>query len=144
MIKINLSEDQINEIKKARLENQAFQYIRRLEVILYRNEWKNNKYIKDKLDISDDSIWLRIGYYVEWWVKALLDIKFSQRSKSKLADHIDKIREYVKNNQIRTLKELQKYIKDIFQIEYSIWHLSRLCKKNEIFPSKNHVQFHEK
>ena len=38
MIKINLSEDQINEIKKARLENQAFQYIRRLEVILYRNE----------------------------------------------------------------------------------------------------------
>lgn len=144
MIKINLSEEQLNEIKKARLSNSAFQYIRRIEVILYRNEWKDNKYIKDKLDISDDSIWLRIKHYIKWWIKALLDIKFSQRSKSKIANHIDKIREYVKNNKIKTLKELQKYIKDNFQIDYTIWHLSRLCKKNEIFPSKNHVLYHEK
>lgn len=144
MIKITLSDLQLNELKDSRKDNSKFQYIRRIECILYRFEWKDNPYIIKKLDISHDSITLRVKTYKNLWIAWLLDIKFSERNKSKIANNIDEIREHVKNNKIPKLKILWEYIKDQFWIDYCISSLSKLCKKNEIFLWKNHVAFHEK
>lgn len=144
MKKLNLSKEQITELQESRKKYWKFQYIRRIECILYRYEWKSNKYICSKLGISDDSISLWIDYYCKWWIEKLLMLNYSSRRKNPLEGQITKIKQYVQVNKIPTLSALWKYIKDQFWYDYTISNLSRLAKKNEIFLWKNRVALLEK
>lgn len=144
MITLNLTEKQLDELKNERKKWKNFSFIRRIECILYRHEKRSNKYIKEKLGISDDSIALRIKTYIQQWIHWLLDIKFSERRISPVKKFITDIRQYVQTNKITTLKDLWSHLKDKYQLDYTISNLSRLAKKNWIWVWRNQQQSLEK
>jgi len=132
--RINLTEKQEKKLRRIVSENQGNPNIlKRVYCILLRNEGQKNENIIRLLDIHEDTIadWSKI--YVRRGLNALLTFRYSKRRKSKLSKYKARIRRIAEKKSVTTIEELQKEIKEHFELDVEYSWLYRYCKKNGIY-----------
>ena len=132
--KVVLTVEQEDELRTIVRENQKKKNVlKRAYCILLKNEGQKNKNITQLLGIHEDTIadWTKI--YLKKGIQGLLKFKYSERRKSKLHPHKNKIKRMVSAKGIKTVEQLQnKVSKELnIDIEYSWFY--RYCKKYGIY-----------
>ncbi|MFC2152428.1 transposase [Bacteroidota bacterium] len=132
--KINLTQEEEAEIKKLIKENQNKKNVlKRAYCILLKKEGQKNVNITQLLGIHEDTVadWTKI--YLKKGIEGLLKYKYSERRKSKLHPHKNKIKRMALAKNVSTIEHLQKKVKKNlgYDIEYSWFY--RYCRKNGIY-----------
>lgn len=132
--KIHLTQNQTAELKTLVRENQNKKNIlKRAYCILLKNEGQKNINITQLLGIHEDTVadWTKI--FLEKGIDGLLRFKYSERRRSKLHPHRNKIKRMAGAKSIRTIEQLQQKVKINlgFDIEYSWFY--RYCRKYGIY-----------
>ena len=139
MLKINISEHDLKEIKLRKKKEKDKKIYRRLQFLHLKYKGKTNKEISDIIGVCVDTItdWVRI--YSNNGLTGLCEpINYDNRS-SKIDDYIDKIKKDIRDNAISTLSELQALIKKKYSLEMEQSWLWRCCKKNSIYLTRKLV-----
>ena len=119
--------DFLNDFIKAEKNN------KHLKRYLFMNSLNHGVNLKDAGNIFNISIstarrWLKL------WNKSGLDglkIEWGEGRPSLLTDEeLNQIKEYMRNNHVTRHSEVHKYILVNFNVDYSLYHIYRLVKKN--------------
>ncbi|MDA3953611.1 MAG: hypothetical protein PF485_08190 [Bacteroidales bacterium] len=132
--KIILTGEAEQELRKLIKENpNKKNVLKRAYCILLKNEGQKNVNITQLLSIHEDTVadWTKI--YLQKGIEGLLRFKYSERRRSQLHPHLDKIKRMASAKSIRTLEQLQQKVKVKlgFEIEYSWFY--RYCKKYGVY-----------
>ena len=132
--KVVLTVEQEDELRIVVRENQKKKNVlKRAYCVLLKNEGQKNKNITQLLGIHEDTIadWTKI--YLKKGIQGLLKFKYSERRKSKLHPHKNRIKRMASAKGIKTVEQLQnKVSKELnIDIEYSWFY--RYCKKYGIY-----------
>jgi transposase len=104
-----------------------------LKRYLFMNSLNNGVTLKEASDIFNISIstarrWLKL------WNKSGLDglaIEWGEGRPSLLADEqLNQVKDYIRNNHVTRHSEVHKFILVNFRVDYSLYHIYRLVKKN--------------
>jgi transposase len=122
--------DEINKLMKRQKDTKIY---KRLVALKMKHQGISNHEISNILDVHIDTItdWLKL--YIKMGLNGLCELHLRNRKKSRLDDHLEELRELVKEKTISTIAEFQNYISKLFGIEIEHSWLSRYCKKNSIY-----------
>jgi len=137
MYKINLSPDELLELKKLKSKYQSNRKIlRRLRIIELRNNWFKMKQIVYQLELSEDTITRQIKLFKNYKFDWIINTKYDWRRISEFEKcHSEIIKEV--NDNFHTYKSLHNNIKSKFSsIQSWIDWLYKYCKKKQISFSK--------
>lgn len=139
MYKIKLSKDELTKLnKKKKLEKNTKMY-HRLQSVYLAHKGRDNKEITDILGVNKNSVTKWIKIYSKKGLNELCQpINYNRRS-AKIDEHIDKIKQDIKDNTISTLAELQDWVKEKYSLEIEQSWLFRCCKKNSVCLTKKRV-----
>lgn len=133
------TKEKLKEITQAKKEEKRAKIYRRILAIEQRLHGKTYKEIAEELSVCLDTIFDWAQIYDQGGLAALRKLHYEGRRISKLKKHETEIREHIKAESVRTLEELQDWLKKQFSLEVEQSWLFRFCKKNSIFLSKKHV-----
>jgi len=129
---INLSINDLKIVDQEMKKQRDAKIYKRLIALKMKHQGLTNQNISNILNISLDTVtdWFRI--YCLSGINSICQLHLKGRKVSKLDKYIDELRQFVTEQTISTISELQNYISNKygFEIEHS-W-LSRYCKKNSI------------
>ena len=139
MYKIKLSKDELTKLnEKKKLEKNTKMY-HRLQSVYLAHKGRDNKEITDILGVNKNSVTKWIKIYSKKGLNELCQpINYNRRS-AKIDEHIDKIKQDIKDNTISTLAELQDWVKEKYSLEIEQSWLFRCCKKNSVCLTKKRV-----
>jgi transposase len=130
---------QLKEIAQAKKEEKRSKIYRRIICIEQRLKGKPCKDIAEELGVCLDTVSDWTNIYEEKGLTALRKLNYEGRRVSKLESCKQKIKDYVKEESIQTISELQEWLKKTHSVEAEQSWLFRFCKKNSIFLSKKHA-----
>ncbi|MBL7058042.1 helix-turn-helix domain-containing protein [Patescibacteria group bacterium] len=139
MLKINISEEEFQEINNRKKKVKDKKIFRRLQFLYLKYKKKTNTEIADIVGVCSDTItnWSR-EYQEKGLDEFCILIDFDRRS-SKIDPYIEDIKKDVKDNMISTLAELQALIKKNYDIKIGKTWTYECCKKNSICLVKKRV-----
>ena len=136
MYKIKLSKDELSALNKKKKREKNTKMYHRLQTVYLAHKGRDNKEIIDILGVNKNSVTKWINIYLEKGLDELCEpIDYNRRS-AKIDNHIDKIKQDIKDNTISTLSELQDWIKEKYSLEIEQSWLFRCCKKNSVCLTK--------
>lgn len=133
------TEKKIKEIAQAKKGEERSKIYRRLVAMEQRLRGKSCKEIAEELGVCLDTISDWTNLYEDGGLPALQGLHYEGRRISKLEKHETEMRQHIKAESVRTLEELQEWLKKQFSLEVEQSWLFRFCKKNSIFLSKKRV-----
>ena len=139
MYKIKLSKDELSELNKKKKREKNTKMYHRLQSVYLAHKGRDNKEITDILGVNKNSVTKWIKIYSKKGLNELCQpINYNRRS-AKIDEHIDKIKQDIKDNTISTLAELQDWVKEKYSLEIEQSWLFRCCKKNSVCLTKKRV-----
>ena len=132
-------EEELENIKKAKKEEKRVKIYKRILAVEQRIQGKKLGEIATNLSVCLDTVceWMRI--YEQGGLVLLRQLHYEGRRPSKLEIYKKQIKEHIKEESVRTVSELQTWIKETYSLEVELSWLFRFCKKNLIFHTKKHV-----
>jgi hypothetical protein len=144
MYKITLSSDELWELKRLERKHQKdWKITRRLRCIRHQNEKLAPSKIKERLEVSADSITDRTKIYIAWWFEALCDLKYIWRRQSAYTKHKEEINQMISENIYNSYLELRDAVEKKLNIGKKKDALYKFCKKKWIPAIKNATSNHE-
>ena len=110
--------------------------LKRYQCIHFKRQGLSNSQIAGLLCVNIDTVtdWIKI--FLDKGLKGLGDFEYEGRRVSQLEDYKENIQLYVKDNIVSSMKELQSYILETFNLSVEHSWLFRYCKKNSITLTK--------
>lgn len=130
------TKEKLREIIQAKKEEKRSKIYRRLLAIEQRLYGKSCKDIALELSVCPDTIYDWITIYDQGGVSLLRKLHYEGRRVSKLESYKKQIKAYVKKESVRTLSEVQNWLKESHSVEVEYSWLFRFCKKNLIFHTR--------
>ena len=129
----------LKAIAKAKKEEKRAKIYRRILAVEQRLQGKTYKEIATELSVCLDTVfdWGRI--YDQGGLASLRKLRYEGRRVSELEPYKKQMKEYIKEKSVRTLSEIQDWLKETHSVEVEYSWLFRFCKKNSIFHSKRHA-----
>ena len=135
--KLSISKKDMKKLIKYKKSVKSAKILKRIQtIILKSNGWNHNK-IAEFLGVIDDTITAWIKLFLKGGIEELINLKYKS-TKSKLnKEQMEIVREESKNGTFTFAKDVKKYIKENFNIEYHVHHIPKMLKKNQIILQKN-------
>ena len=135
--KIKLEEAQEKELKERLKGERDAKIWRRLKCIDMKQKGHKHKEIAAFLDVTMDTITDWLFLFNEGGFEELCKLNYDGRRVSILEEHKANIEEKIEKENVPTVKYLQHWLKNKFDIEIEHSWLSRWLKKNQIFVQKD-------
>lgn len=129
----------LKAIAEAKKEEKRSKIYRRLLCIEQRLQGKSCKDIALELGVCLDTISDWTNIYEAEGLAALRNLHYEGRRVVKLEPYKNQMKEYVTEKSVRTLAEIQDWLKETHSVEAGQSWIFRFCKKNSIFHSKRHA-----
>lgn len=135
--KIELNKQQEQELGKKLKTERDSKIWRRLKCIDLKQKGHKHKDIAQILDVTIDTITDWLFLFNEGGFEELCKLKYDGRRVSVLEKHKVDIEEKIDKENVPTVKCLQHWLKNKFDIEIEHSWLTRWLKKNQIFVQKD-------
>lgn len=131
--------EELEEIRQAKKEEKRSKIYRRILAVEKRLQGEKCKEIAKDLSVCLDTVsdWMRI--YETGGLEKLRKLNYDGRRISVLEEYKTKIKEHIKLESVRTIEDLQDWLKETHAVIVEQSWLFRFCKKNSIFLSKERV-----
>jgi len=139
-IEINLTENELKEIKVLTKKDKRHQTHVRFQCIKLLNEKKTIEEIMEELRISHQAIYNWANLYKAGGVVEVSRL-YKVRRKSILTPHSEDIRNYIENNIVLDINQVVSYITSTFGIALKYDAVHDFLKKNSIILAKNQKEF---
>ena len=133
---IQLTEQQKKELQTKKKTEKSHKIQRRYMYVELSNSGMTNLNIASIIGVTNDTLTDWKDIFEEGGLEGLSSLNYAGRRESKLDKVKDKIIKKVNTDAVSTLKELQSYIFEQFNISIEQSWLSRYCKKNSISLTK--------
>jgi len=130
---IQLSEEEKKELKIKKGNEKNNKIYRRYLYIEMSNSKMTNLEISSILGVCNDTLTDWKNIFEEAGLEGLSQLHYEGRRESKMKKYKEEILKKVKDDNIATLKELQGFLREKYDLEIEQSWLSRYCKKNSIF-----------
>jgi len=129
--KVNLSKEQIEELRAIQKTVSNVKIYKRLQCISLISKEYSKSEIADILDVSNNTIttWLKI--FAKGGVELLTTFDYKDRKKSKLFEIKEDIRKYINTELPSKVAQVQDWIKRNYDIEIEHSWLYRYLKKTQ-------------
>lgn len=133
---VTLSKADLSKLKILLRETESSKILKRYQCIHFKKQGLKNKDIAMLLCVNIDTVtdWLRT--FLERGLKGLGELEYEGRRISQLEQYKEGIKSYVDSNIVSSIKELQQYILETYQLQVEESWLFRYCKKNSIALTK--------
>lgn len=129
----------LKAIAEAKKEEKSSKIYRRLLCVEQRLQGKPCKDIATELGVCLDTISDWTNIYEAGGLTTLRNLHYEGRRVVKLEPYKKQMKAYVKEKSVRTLAEIQDWLKETHSVEAGQSWIFRFCKKNSIFHSKRHA-----
>lgn len=136
MAKIELTEQQIEELENAEKQISKPQLLKRLQAIKLRNKGMTNIDVGEFLLLSDQTISNWCHLYLKDGLEALLKWDYKGKVSILTLSHQEQLRERNKEKQFDTAAEARAYIEENFGIHFHLHLVQKIIKKNFSLHSK--------
>jgi transposase len=130
---INLSENQIKELKNHQKNTQKVQEYKRLQCVYLVHKKYPKGEIAEMFDVSHNTITTWVKLFLDEGFSGLLTINYNLRRKSKLLRFKDEIKEYVDKEVPSKVSQIQDWLENTHNIYVEHSWLYRFLKKNSIY-----------
>lgn len=132
--RVKISKQDYNELKKTEEEVASKKVYRRIQAFkLIHKGWKYSV-IAEFLNVTKETIsdWIRL--YKQENIKGLITLYYKGGQQKLNEKQLTELRKKASEGKFTFAKDIQNYIKNHFEIEYSLRHVQLLSKKNFIYP----------
>lgn len=119
----------LKEIIQGKKEEKRAKIYRRLLAIEQRLQGKTYKEIAKELSVCLDTVFDWASMYDQGGLAALRNLHYEGRRVSELEPYKEQMKAYIKEKSVRTLAELQDWLKETHAVEVEHSWLFRFCKK---------------
>ncbi len=134
---IKLSERTFEEIKFIESQSKNPHFFKRIQCIKLKNEWRTHEKVSKFLDITIETVRVRIKKYTEWWIKNLLSWDYKWKIPLLSLEQLEVLKRRNKEKPFDTAKECKQFIQESFWFEYHLHSVQKILKKNFTYLSKN-------
>lgn len=130
---INLTKKEEKQLKELLKTTSQSKILKRYQCIHFKYQGLPNKQIAVLLCVNIDTVtdWFKLFNKVG--LKGLGELAYDGRHPSQLEEYKEEIKKYVDENIVSSIKELQSYIAEAYNITIEHSWLFRYCKKNSIY-----------
>ena len=132
--RVSISNIEYKQLKLAEREVSSVKVLKRIQAfkLIYLG-WKYSA-IADFLSVTNNTLTNWINLYLVGGIDSLLALHY-KGGQSKITDEqLSELRNEAARGSFTIAKDVQRYIKQNFGIEYNLSHVQLLCKKNFNYP----------
>ena len=132
--RVSISKKEYKQLKLAEREVSSVKVLKRIQAfkLIYLG-WKYSA-IADFLSVTNNTLTNWINLYLVGGIDSLLALHY-KGGQSKITDEqLSELRNEAARGSFTIAKDVQRYIKQNFGIEYNLSHVQLLCKKNFNYP----------
>lgn len=132
--RVSISEPEYDQLKQAERKIKSVKLLKRIQAfkLMYLG-WKYSA-IAEFLSVTNNTLTNWINLYQVRGVDSLLTLHY-RGGQAKLSDEqLSELRDEAVRGSFTIAKDVRRYIKKNFGIEYNLSHVQLLCKKNFSYP----------
>ena len=134
--KIEISKEELEKIKEKKRKEKTIKIYKRYLFLEMKYAKKLNKDIAVFLDVSAETLSHWSAIYREGGLDLLSQLHYEGRRTSVLTPLKEKIKERIEKENIPTIKFLNNWIQETFNVSVGESWLHEFCKKNSIYLTK--------
>jgi len=134
--KLKLTDSDKKTLEMLLKKEKSVKLYKRLLFLKYRVDEYSNNEISKKIDVSLRTLTNWTNIFEEEGFDGFLKLKYDGRRDIEFTKYKDEIYKYIKENDVKTINQLLKYLQDNFSIKTGYYNLYKFLKKNSIFLSK--------
>ena len=132
--RVSISEIEYEQLKLAERDINSVKVLKRIQAfkLIYLG-WKYSD-IAGFLSVTNNTLTNWINLYWKGGIDSLLDLHY-KGGQSRISDEqLSELKNEAARGSFTIAKDVQRYIKQNFDIEYNLSHVQLLCKKNFNYP----------
>jgi transposase len=133
---INLTNREEASLKELIKNTERSKILKRYQCIHFKHQGLSNAQIAELLCVNIDTVtdWIKI--FLSKRLNGFGEFEYEGRRVSQLEEHKGSIKKYVDENIVSSIKQLQGYIENTYNLTVEHSWLFRYCKKNSIVLTK--------
>lgn len=132
--RVSISKKEYKQLKQAEREVISVKVLKRIQAfkLIYLG-WKYSA-IAEFLSVTNNTLTNWINLYLVGGIDSLLDLHYKGGQSRITDEQLSELRNEAARGSFTIAKDVQRYIKQNFGIEYNLSHVQLLCKKNFNYP----------
>lgn len=132
--RVSISKKEYKQLKQAEREVISVKVLKRIQAfkLIYLG-WKYSA-IAEFLSVTNNTLTNWINLYLVGGIDSLLDFHYKGGQSRITDEQLSELRNEAARGSFTIAKDVQRYIKQNFGIEYNLSHVQLLCKKNFNYP----------
>lgn len=132
--RVSISKKEYKQLKQAEREVISVKVLKRIQAfkLIYLG-WKYSA-IAGFLSVTNNTLTNWINLYLVGGIDSLLDLHYKGGQSRITDEQLSELRNEAARGSFTIAKDVQRYIKQNFGIEYNLSHVQLLCKKNFNYP----------
>ncbi len=131
--KLEITKEEFEEIKKKKSKEKNVKIYKRYLFLEMRHAKQLNKDIAVTLGVSAETLSHWSAIYREGGIELISQLHYEGRRTSVLTPLKEEIKKQIEEKNISTIKELNSWIKETFNVSIGESWLHEFCKKNSIY-----------